>query len=175
MNAGCSGAVIKHFPHPLAFEGFWETVPMICAPLNSPTRINGPQPGLSRNCSPCCSFIAAIGYYSSNNLLLLRHLLRLGNDYCIAIISVFSPRFDYSDINAGNLGIGCLLGRFYNIFLFLTLAPHDYVIYCQARGLSGHTLPCVECALSHFGATPGDWLPARLVFYYFSTLDPGTT
>ena len=30
--------------------------------------------------------------------------------------------------------------------LLWTLAPHDYVIYCQARGLSGHTLPHGECA-----------------------------
>ena len=35
-NAGCGGAVIKHFPHPFAFEGFWETVPAIYATLNSP-------------------------------------------------------------------------------------------------------------------------------------------
>ena len=27
------------------------------------------------------------------------------------------------------------------VFYFLTLAPHDYVIYCQAQGLSGHTSP----------------------------------
>ena len=32
------------------------------------------------------------------------------------------------------------------VFYFLTLAPHDYVIYCQARGLSGHTSPRGECA-----------------------------
>ena len=31
------------------------------------------------------------------------------------------------------------------VFYFLTLAPHDYVIYCQAQGLSGHTSPCGEC------------------------------
>ena len=31
-------------------------------------------------------------------------------------------------------------------FYFLTLAPHDYVIYCQAQGLSGHTSPRGECA-----------------------------
>ena len=30
-------------------------------------------------------------------------------------------------------------------FYFLTLAPHDYVIYYQARGLSGHTSPRGEC------------------------------
>ena len=28
---------------------------------------------------------------------------------------------------------------------FWTLAPHDHVTYCQAQGLSGHTLPCGEC------------------------------
>ena len=28
---------------------------------------------------------------------------------------------------------------------FWTLAPRDHVTYCQARGLSGHTSPCVEC------------------------------
>ena len=32
------------------------------------------------------------------------------------------------------------------VFYFLTLAPHDYVIYCQAQGLSGHTSPRGECA-----------------------------
>jgi hypothetical protein len=31
------------------------------------------------------------------------------------------------------------------VFYFLTLAPHDYVIYYQARGLSGHTSPRGEC------------------------------
>ena len=43
------------------------------------------------------------------------------------------------------LGIGCLLG-WSSILLLWTLAPNDYVIYCQARGLSGHTSPCGECA-----------------------------
>ena len=37
----------------------------------------------------------------------------------------------------------CLAGFYY--FLLWTLAPHDYVIYCQARGLSGHTSPYGEC------------------------------
>ena len=32
------------------------------------------------------------------------------------------------------------------LFYFLTLAPYDYVIYYQARGLSGHTSPRGECA-----------------------------
>ena len=40
-------------------------------------------------------------------------------------------------------GTGCLLSWFF--FLLRTLAPHDYVIYCQARGLSGHTSPYSEC------------------------------
>ena len=31
-------------------------------------------------------------------------------------------------------------------FLLWTLAPHDYIIRCQARGLSGHTSPHGECA-----------------------------
>ena len=43
-------------------------------------------------------------------------------------------------------GTGCLLGWSFTILLLWTLAPHDYVIYCQARGLSGHTLPRSECA-----------------------------
>ena len=42
-------------------------------------------------------------------------------------------------------GTGCLLGRFFIFLLLWTLAPHDYVIYCQAQGLSGHTLPYGEC------------------------------
>ena len=67
MNMGCGNVVIKHFPHPFAFEGFWETIPVICAPPNSLTRLNGPLPGLSRNHIPCRSFIAAVGYHSLNN------------------------------------------------------------------------------------------------------------
>ena len=43
------------------------------------------------------------------------------------------------------LGTGCLLGWF-SILLLWTLAPHDYVIYYQAQGLSGHTSPRGECA-----------------------------
>ena len=35
-SVGCGGAVIKHFPHPFAFEGFWETVPVICVSPNYP-------------------------------------------------------------------------------------------------------------------------------------------
>ena len=45
-----------------------------------------------------------------------------------------------------HLGTGCLLGWSFTILLLWTLAPHDYVIYCQAQGLSGHTSPCGECA-----------------------------
>ena len=40
---------------------------------------------------------------------------------------------------------GYLLGWSSIIFLLWTLAPHDYVIYYQARGLSGHTSPRGEC------------------------------
>ena len=40
----------------------------------------------------------------------------------------------------------CLLGWSFTILLLWTLAPHDYVIYCQARGLSGHTSLRGECA-----------------------------
>ena len=40
----------------------------------------------------------------------------------------------------------CLLGWSFIILLLWTLAPYDYVIYCQARGLSGSTSPRGECA-----------------------------
>ena len=40
----------------------------------------------------------------------------------------------------------CLLDCPFAILLLWTLAPYDYVIYCQARGLSGHTAPHGECA-----------------------------
>ena len=40
---------------------------------------------------------------------------------------------------------GYLLGWSFAILLLCTLAPYDYVIYCQARGLSGHTSPRGEC------------------------------
>ena len=36
-------------------------------------------------------------------------------------------------------------GNFFWLLLFLTLAPHDHVTYCQAQRLSGHTSPCGEC------------------------------
>ena len=42
--------------------------------------------------------------------------------------------------------IGCLLDWFFIFLLLWTLAPHDYVIYCQTQGLSGHTSPSGECA-----------------------------
>ena len=44
------------------------------------------------------------------------------------------------------LGTSCLLGWSFTILLLWTLAPYDYVIYYQARGLSGHTSPRGECA-----------------------------
>ena len=46
-------------------------------------------------------------------------------------------------------GTSCLLGWSFTICLFLTLAPRDYVTYCQARGLSGHTSPSGECVCLH--------------------------
>ena len=36
MSAGCDDTVIKHSPHLFAFEGFWETIPAICASPHSP-------------------------------------------------------------------------------------------------------------------------------------------
>ena len=50
------------------------------------------------------------------------------------------------------------------IFYFLTLAPHDYVIYCQARGLSGHTLPHGECV----GFFLKDYMPLEAEEDYLS-------
>ena len=43
------------------------------------------------------------------------------------------------------LRTSCLLGWSFTILLLWTLAPHDYVIYYQAQGLSGHTSPRSEC------------------------------
>ena len=43
------------------------------------------------------------------------------------------------------LGTGCPLCWSSTFLLLWTLAPHDYVIYCLARGLSGHTSPRGEC------------------------------
>ena len=43
------------------------------------------------------------------------------------------------------LGTSYLLGWSFTILLLWTLAPHNYVIYCQARRLSGHTSPHGEC------------------------------
>ena len=50
------------------------------------------------------------------------------------------------------LGTGCLL-IWSSILLLWTLASNDYVIYYQARGLSGHTSPHGECAC-FFWKTP---------------------
>ena len=183
----------------------------------------GPLPGLLHNRSPSRSFIAAISCSSPKYHRLLRHLSRLSNSYCTTITPVFSPRLGFLDISVNGLGTGCLLGWSFYYFLFFTLAPHDCVTYYQARGLSGHTSPCGECAflilglhlgtgcllgwshaflllwtlaprdyvtycqarglsghpslggecaLSGLRATPGDWLPVRLVFYYFFYFGP---
>ena len=45
----------------------------------------------------------------------------------------------------------CILYRLYDDWILNltgTLAPRAYVTYYQARGLSGHTSPCGECARS---------------------------
>ena len=42
-------------------------------------------------------------------------------------------------------GTGYLLGWSSTFLLLWTLAPRDYVTYCQAWGLSGHTSPRGEC------------------------------
>ena len=42
-------------------------------------------------------------------------------------------------------GTGCLLVWSSTFLLLWTLAPRDYVTYCQARGLSEHTSPHGEC------------------------------
>ena len=150
---------------------------------NSTQQQGGPLHGLSRNHGLYRRFISAICYGSPNIRRLLHQPLWLSNYYCTAITSVFSPRFVFSKISSCGSGTVSALrlgssphwGFFFSRLLFLTLAPRDHVTYCQARGLSGHTSPCGECAFSHLEATSGDWLPARLVFYYSSTLDPGTT
>ena len=41
---------------------------------------------------------------------------------------------------------GCLLGWSFIILLLWTLTLHDYIIYYQAWGLSGHTSPRGDCA-----------------------------
>ena len=128
----------------------------------------GPLPGPLRNCSPWCWFYAAASCYSPNNRRLLRQLLRLSNCYCTAIPSVFSPQLDSSNVSACGSGTGCLLGCFFTISLFLTLAPCDSVTYCQARGLSGHTSPCGEYALSLFGPHLGTGCLLDWFFYYSS-------
>ena len=71
--------------------------------------------------------------------------------------------------------IGCLtiLG-FFLLLLFLTLAPHDHVTYCQAQGLSGHTSPCDECALFFSGLSlrTGCLLGWSSIFLLLWTLAP---
>ena len=43
-------------------------------------------------------------------------------------------------------GLAACSAGFLLFFKFLTLTPYDYIICCQARGLSGHTSPHGECA-----------------------------
>ena len=66
-------------------------------------------------------------------------------------------------------GTSCLLGWSFTIFLLWTLAPHDYIIYCQARGLSGHTTPCGECV--YFNLEDFVPLEAEEDYLPFSWLD----
>ena len=47
---------------------------------------------------------------------------------------------------ANTRGVTSCSSSFLLFFKFLTLAPHDYIIICQAQGLSGHTSPRGECA-----------------------------
>ena len=99
----------KALPHLFAFEGFWETAPMICAPPNSPQQRGGPLPGLSRNCSPYGPFIAVIYYCSPNIRRLLCHLLWVSNYYCTSITLVFSPGFVFSKISSCGSGTASAL------------------------------------------------------------------
>ena len=45
-----------------------------------------------------------------------------------------------------NRGLAACSASFLLFFKFLALAPYDYIICCQARGLSGHTSPRGERA-----------------------------
>ena len=61
-------------------------------------------------------------------------------------------------------------------FFFLTLAPHDYIIYCQAWGLSGRTSPCGECAFLISGLHLGTgcllgWSSAFLLLWTLAPRD----
>jgi len=101
-----------------AFEGFWETVPAICAAPNSPTRFNGPQPRLSRNHSPRHSFIAAFvvtrritadfsTIYRGSVIVTVQPLLRFFLHDLISLI--FSP---------GTRGLAACSAGFYYFFIY---------------------------------------------------------
>ena len=89
----------KALPHLFAFEGFWETIPMICASLNSLQQQGGPLPGLSCNRGPYCRFLCVICYGSPNIHRLLCQPLRLSNYYCTPITLLFSPRFCFLEVD----------------------------------------------------------------------------
>ena len=72
-------------------------------------------------------------------------------------------------------GTGCLLGWSSAFLLLWTLAPHDCITYCQAQGLSGHTSPCGECALSLSGTCPGTSFLLGWFFTILQVSDPDTT
>ena len=135
----------------------------------------GLLPRLMRNRSPCRPFHAAISCYTLKYCRVLHHLLRLSNRHRTVVTLVFSPWFDFSNDFACSSRTGCVLRWSLIVFLFLTLAPHDCVTYCQARGLSGNSSPCGECALSLFGTCPR----TGCLLGWFSTIllvsHPGTT
>ena len=72
-------------------------------------------------------------------------------------------------ISGLSLGTGYLLDWSFTILLLWTLAPHDYVIYYQARGLSGHTSPRGECVC--FILEDSAPLEAEEVYIFFSRSD----
>ena len=75
-------------------------------------------------------------------------------------------RFFISGLRPGS---GCLLD-WSSIFLLLwTLTPRNYVTYCQARELSGHTSPRGECVC--FNLEDSVPLEAEEDYLPFSWLD----
>ena len=103
MSMGCGSIVIKHSHHLFAFEGFWETVPVICVPPNSPQLKVGRYLGL-RATVACITdlslqFVAARRIFAdiSDNrygsvITTVQPLLR-----CFLCDSIFSKLIDVSD------------------------------------------------------------------------------
>ena len=135
---------------------------MICAFLNSSKRHGGPLSGLPRKYSPSLIFRRNLELHTEYSLTSPQYHQGSVISTVQPLLWLFLHDLIYSRFPLVAQGIVIIMTRFlttletfFLLLLFLTLAPCDHVTYYQARGLSGHTSPCGECALFILGLGPG--------------------